>query len=128
MPSGAAVATKNALPDIGWLRPDGAEMTDADWEVGYAKSLGVYLNGHAIPDPDRHGRPIIDDSFYLVFNSWDQELDFRLPGRRWGGPWEIQLDTLQRRPVAPAVPAIKAGQTIPVSGHHFILLRQRRTT
>ena len=71
------------LPDIGWFRPDGQPMTDADWEVGYAKSLGVFLNGIAIPDPDVHGRPIVDDSFYLMFNGWDQEIDFTLPPARW---------------------------------------------
>src|SRR5207249_3694921 len=28
--------------EIAWLRPDGTDMGDADWEVGYAKALGVY--------------------------------------------------------------------------------------
>jgi isoamylase len=60
------------LPDIAWFRPDGEEMTDKDWEVGYAKSLGVFLNGSAIPDPDPHGRPVVDDSFFLIFNSWER--------------------------------------------------------
>ena len=27
------------LEDIAWLKPDGTEMTDADWETGYAKAL-----------------------------------------------------------------------------------------
>ncbi len=68
-------------------------MTDADWEVGYAKSLGVFLNGHAIRDPDVHGRPIVDDSFYLLFNGWDQEVDFILPPARWAWSWDVVLDT-----------------------------------
>ena len=44
------------LSDIGWFRPDGAEMTDEDWKTGYAKSLAVFLNGDALPDPDQRGR------------------------------------------------------------------------
>ena len=44
------------LSDIGWFRPDGAEMTPDDWNTGFAKSLGVFLNGDALPDPDRRGR------------------------------------------------------------------------
>src|SRR5215213_5390875 len=28
------------LEDIAWLSPDGREMTDEDWDVGFAKSLG----------------------------------------------------------------------------------------
>jgi glycogen operon protein len=83
----------DGLPDIAWLRPDGKEMTDADWEVGYAKALGVLLNGAAIPDPDIHGRPIVDDSFYLIFNGWNQEIDFILPDSRWATAWDVVLDT-----------------------------------
>ena len=77
-------APDDQLPDVGWFRNDGQTMTDADWEVGYAKSLGVFLNGLAIREPDVHGRPIVDDSFYLLFNGWDQEVDFILPPARLG--------------------------------------------
>src|SRR6202021_4333151 len=58
--SGATSGDREQLPDIEWFRPDGAVMSDADWAVGYAKSLGVFLNGRAIPDPDVHGRPVVD--------------------------------------------------------------------
>ena len=89
-------ARTRPLPDIAWFRPDGAEMTDADWEVGYAKSLGVFLNGTALPDPDVHGRPVVDDSFYLLFNAWDQEIDFVLPEARWTRIWDVVLDSADR--------------------------------
>ena len=111
------------LPDIGWFRPDGKEMTEADWEVGYAKSLGVFLNGTAIPDPDVHGRPVVDDSFYLVFNGWDQELGFTLPAFRWGARWEVALDTAGSSVVRLGGPTWRATEVIPVAGHHFLLLR-----
>ena len=39
------------LPDIAWFAPDGAEMTDEDWESGFAKSLG------GLPERSRHTRP-----------------------------------------------------------------------
>ena len=47
--------------------------------------------GH--PGPDVHGRPIVDDSFYLLFNGWDQEIDFTLPPARWAWSWDVVLDT-----------------------------------
>ncbi|HEU4521236.1 MAG TPA: glycogen debranching protein GlgX, partial [Thermoanaerobaculia bacterium] len=56
------------VSDIGWFKPDGEEMTDADWQSGFARSVGVFLNGRAIPTPDGRGEPIVDDSFYLLFN------------------------------------------------------------
>jgi isoamylase len=112
------------LPDIGWFRPDGGEMTDADWDVEYAKSMGVFLNGRAIPDPDSQGRPVVDDSFYLIFNGWDQEIDFTLPEARWAPGWTVVLDSLdlakahakqgQARP--------RAGGVLQVSGHRMLVL------
>src|SRR6201999_1901034 len=47
--SGRPERCGDQLPDIAWFAPDGAEMTDDDWESGFAKSLGVYLNGRGIP-------------------------------------------------------------------------------
>ena len=41
------------LDDLVWFRPDGEEMTDDDWENGYARAVGVFLNGDAIPTPGR---------------------------------------------------------------------------
>jgi glycogen operon protein len=115
------------LPDIAWFRPDGAEMTDADWAVGYAKSLAVYLNGAALPDPDVHGRPLEDDSFYLLFNAWDQEIDFVLPEPRWTRSWDVVLDSADgfgaemagmKRPAA----RYRGGHAFRVSGHRLVVL------
>ena len=100
-------------------------MTDADWEVGYAKSLGVFLNGHAIPDPDVHGRPIVDDSFYLLFNGWDQEIDFILPPARWAWSWDVVLDTADVRAGEGSESHLRrpAGGVIRVPGHRLLVLQ-----
>ena len=72
-------------------------MGEADWQQGFAKSLGVYLNGGAIQTLDARAEPVVDDSFYLAFNASEQPLPFRLPdGTDWGdeGPrWLTVLDT-----------------------------------
>ena len=117
--------TTEGLPDVAWFRPDGAEMTDRDWTVGYAKSLGVYLNGSAIPDPDEHGRPIVDDTFFLVLNAWDQEMEFTLPAARWGASWEVVLDTAGYGVRAPGTPPEHrpAGAVLDISGRRLLLLR-----
>ncbi|SNQ51249.1 Glycogen operon protein GlgX homolog [Frankia canadensis] len=79
--------------DIVWLRPDGLEMTDADWESGTARSLGVYFNGDAIPDPDALGQRIVDDSFLLFFNAHFEPVGFRVPAPTFGDEWETVVDT-----------------------------------
>jgi glycogen operon protein len=113
------------LPDVAWFRPDGAQMTDSDWNVGYAKSLAVYLNGLGIPDPDEHGRPIVDDSFFLILNAWEEELDFRLPEARWADAWQVVLDTAVGTidEAGSSSMVLAAGQSAPVGGRQMLLLR-----
>ncbi|MGH9527323.1 MAG: glycogen debranching protein GlgX, partial [Terriglobales bacterium] len=79
--------------DIGWFRPDGSEMSDEDWNLGFAKALGVFLNGEAIPSRDALGRRVQDDSFYLLFNAHHEPLPFRLPPAALGTAWESVFDT-----------------------------------
>jgi glycogen operon protein len=112
------------LPDIAWFRPDGQEMTDADWNVGYAKTLGVFLNGLAIPDPDEHGRPIVDDSFFLILNAWDQDLEFVLPAAPWSPSWEVVLDTGFEAPPAQGRMGLRpAGPVLGVGGRSVLVLQ-----
>ncbi|WP_443044491.1 glycogen debranching protein GlgX [Streptomyces sp. DHE17-7] len=51
---------------------DAREMSDDDWRRGDAHTVGVFLNGDAIAEPDSRGRPVTDDSFIVLLNShWD---------------------------------------------------------
>ena len=42
------------LRDIVWLHPDGRPMEPDDWDAGFGRSIGMFLNGHGIRG---HGRP-----------------------------------------------------------------------
>jgi len=74
--------------DIGWFTPDGKEMAEENWGQGFAKSIGVFLNGEAIPSPNSRGERILDDSFYLIFNAHYEPLAFTLPEKKWGRKWQ----------------------------------------
>ena len=50
-------------------------MTEHDWHSGYARTLGVYLNGEGIPERDPLGARVVDDSFLLLFNAHYQRDD-----------------------------------------------------
>jgi isoamylase len=39
------------------------------------------------------GEPIIDDSFLVLFNAWQDQLTFRLPPVRFGRRWALELST-----------------------------------
>jgi isoamylase len=77
----------SGMPDIAWFAPDGSEMSDEDWETGFAKSVGVYLNGQGIPDLDVRGQRVTDDSFVLWFNAHHEPIEFTLPPADFGKSW-----------------------------------------
>jgi isoamylase len=81
------------VSDIAWFLPDGQLMADADWQAGFAKSLGLFLNGDEIPTRDERGEPVRDDSFYLVFNAHHEPIQFTLPSERFGKRWKPLIDT-----------------------------------
>ena len=58
-------------------------MSDEDWEVGYARSLCVFINGSFL-GVDGRGEQITDDSFLLLFNAHSEPVEFRLPDQRFG--------------------------------------------
>ena len=44
------------LPDIEWLDPDGNIMQPEDWDSGFGRSVGIFLNGDGIQGKDNRGR------------------------------------------------------------------------
>jgi glycogen operon protein len=82
-----------ALPDIEWFTPNGREMTEEDWDSGFGRSIGVYLNGQGIAERDSRGQAVADDSFLMYFNAHDDKIDFHLPEARYAGAWVVEVDT-----------------------------------
>jgi pullulanase/glycogen debranching enzyme len=68
-------------------------MSEKSWDRGVAKSFGVFLNGEAIPNPNPQGEPVIDDSFYLIFNAHHEDKIFTLPKLQTNDYWQPVLDT-----------------------------------
>jgi glycogen operon protein len=83
----------SGVSDIGWFTRSGQEMSEDDWNAAFAKSLGVFLNGRAIPTPNERGEPIVDDSFYVMFNAQHEPVRFTLPEQKWGEHWAVILAT-----------------------------------
>jgi isoamylase len=115
--------------DIAWLTPSGREMTDEDWNTGYAKALGVFLNGDAISEPDPRGERVRDDTFLLLFSADSQPVAFTLPAARFGRGWTVVLDTAS--PAAPDDPPRagpprprKAGARVVLRAHSMMVLRR----
>jgi isoamylase len=113
------------VSDIGWFTPGGTEMSDQDWQTGYAKSLGVFLNGDAIPTLGERGERIVDDSFYVMFNAHSEPVEFVLPESKWGEHWTIALDTStlpDHVDVEKTGREVGAGEHLHVQGWSLVLL------
>jgi isoamylase len=111
------------IDDIAWFTPAGEPMGDEDWDTGYARSVGVFLNGEAIPSPDARGQRIVDDSFFLMFNASSEELTFVLPPAELGGAWEVELDTAAPVPGEDPL-VVKAGGELEVAARSVVVLRR----
>jgi isoamylase len=106
--------------DLAWFRPDGETMTDDDWETGYARSIGVFLNGDAIPTPDAFGGRILDDSLFVILNASETDMRWTVPGGPWNRDWTVELDTsliqIESTPV-------KGGDVVEVVARSILVLR-----
>ena len=59
-------------------------MDAESWANGYARSVAVFLNGDAIPEPDPFGQKVVDDSFLILLNAHYEPLEFTLPEKAYG--------------------------------------------
>jgi isoamylase len=109
--------------DIHWFDPAGQEMTEEQWQAGFAKSFAVFLNGDAIPSRGPHGERVVGDSLLLLFNAHYERLDFAMPDPRFGKRWELLLDT--DAPEAEEMSrAFSSGEQVPVEGRAIAVFRR----
>ncbi|MDO4263751.1 MAG: glycogen debranching enzyme GlgX, partial [Deinococcus sp.] len=77
-----------------WLRYDGQEMNDADWQNPQTKSVGLFLYGG---EGEEEGE--VRDHLLVLLNASHVDLPFNLPSFREQGPegtcgrWTLLLNT-----------------------------------
>ncbi|MEW2009346.1 glycogen debranching protein GlgX [Microbacterium sp. NPDC078814] len=108
------------IPDVVWLRPDGARMTPEDWDSGFGRSVGMFLNGRGIRENDRRGRPVEDVNFLVYFNSGDEPVDLALPDDRHGAEWLVAVDTAGELGDG----NLRARDTVPLEGKAMLVLQE----
>ena len=109
--------TADGMREIIWLNPDGSEMTEAEWDVPFARCLGLYLAGAAIERRDRRGRLVTDNNFVLLCNAHHEPIPFQLSAQLAEKIWWTVLDTGATAPFAqhrlePAAPYQLQGRSL----------------
>ncbi|HZR09860.1 MAG TPA: glycogen debranching protein GlgX [Myxococcales bacterium] len=116
------------VKDMAWFTPEAREMSEEDWKVGFAKSLGVFLNGASIQRPGEHGERVKDDDFYVIFNAHHEPLQFQLPAEQLGKKWQRVLDTASDNPPelrrSRRVQTLEAGTKLEVQARSIQVLRR----
>jgi isoamylase len=107
--------------DIAWLKPDGTEMAEQEWEHDFARCLGVYLGGDALDEIDERGRAVVDDSFLVLFNAHHDPIPFVLPAMGKGA-WQRLIDTTDIEGDG-AADVHQAGATYSLTGRSLALFK-----
>ncbi|MFB3922044.1 MAG: glycogen debranching protein GlgX [Terriglobia bacterium] len=81
------------IKDVTWLRPDGVEMRDIDWQTDYIRAIGLQLDGRDLQEWDERGRPLTDSLFLVLFNAHFEAIEFTLPSALSSGKWHLRFDT-----------------------------------
>jgi glycogen operon protein len=107
----------HAGKDLTWLRPDGLEMTEADWKDDSGHVLGMLICTEAVGDIEKPGGRGEVGATLLLLNGGGRSKSFTLPSLDRSGTWTEELDT--------------SGSQVPVSvnqvslaPHSLMLLRR----
>jgi glycogen operon protein len=107
------------VPDVVWLRPDGSLMQPEDWDSGFGRAIGVFLNGQGIRERDRRGEPITDKHFIVLFNAGDDAVDFVIPDVKYSPEWDVLVDTAG---VLANSDPVQPGATLSLEGKSLVVL------
>jgi isoamylase len=111
------------LEDITWLRPDGEEMTEEQWNSGFTRCFGMRLGGDAMLEWDEQGERVVDSTFLLLFNADASEIPFTLPLSKPGVAWESVLTTSDPA-VQQGAHVWPGGTEMPLEGRSVTVLRR----
>lgn len=110
------------VKDVIWLRPDGKEMGDGDWDAPHARVLAIRLSGEAgIVHLTETGEQEPDDTFLLLVNAGHEDVKFVLPNGD-AGAWEALVDTIAEDGLAWGG-THAPGATLNVGGRSLQMLR-----
>ena len=110
------------IKDVMWFNPGGNEMSEEDWRLPFARSLGMMLSGDTIDVLNFQGEPIRDDTFLFVINAHYETISFLLPGEEHI-EWQLLIDTATESGFLAEPKSFASGDELPVIDRGACLLR-----
>lgn len=113
----------SVVSDLGWYNPDGGEMTEEQWCMGFARAIAVFLNGEEIPEVGFKGERVMDDSFLLFFNAHYEMIEFDLPEGLRDRQWRVVIDTKEPSFITDWV-TYSEDKAVPVTERSVVILQR----
>ncbi len=120
--------TRSGEPDLVWFRPDGEPMTGDDWFDEGRRAIGMWIDGSECLSRNREGELVADDSWLLVLHAGAEDIEFTLPGDRYGERFIPVLDSGTPRGLPADVEPRSPGKRFTLPGRTLLLLRAPRTS
>jgi len=105
------------VKDVTWLRADGGEMTQEDWNDGRRHVLGMLIPRQGSDERDERGRPVAGETLLVLVNGGTRSKYFALPKPEGPGQWIEELNTARAGTRVVKTPAIN------LVAHSVVLLR-----
>jgi isoamylase len=106
--------------DVTWIRPDGQEMTEAEWSDPESRSIGMLLLGRAADELDALGRSARGETLFVLLNAGSTSRSYALPPIEWPGLWEELVSTA--RPTSPYRRPVR-GEVVNLAAQSSLILR-----
>jgi isoamylase len=119
--------TPTGRPDLVWLRPDGNELTEAEWFDEDIRTLGMWIDGSNSQSRTRDGELVADHTWLMLLHAGAEQADVTLPSGEFGLSFEPVLDT-SAADGAPLNPdTLSGGSTLTLPARSLLLLRAPRS-
>ena len=111
------------VKDIRWIRTDGKDMTEDEWNTSFVRSLGMMLNGQVMDELDEKGNVIKDGIYLILVNAYWEAVEYQLPDSHRAQGWLMVLDTA--KPEASFIEDAVDGNAYTVQPRSFVMLKLR---
>ncbi len=101
----------NGLRDVSWKKPDGSDMSEADWQDPEARSVALLLNGEV-------------EQAMIIVNAHYEAVEFVLPSADTCARWSVLVDTALGT-VEPDAEMLNAGERVAVAPRALLALEGR---
>ncbi len=107
------------VKDVAWINATGEEMAQEHWDDSNTRCFGMLLDGRAQETGIRRRGELA--TLLIIFNPWQDMVQFKLPPANGGGKWRLRADT--NFPDSTEEPEFGVGHVYQVTARSLLLFQ-----